>query len=508
MVGIRAPFLQRSELGGQAVKTAKVDAPKDKTIGRRRRGQVRRRSDRRRADRLDRSTAGQAGRALILRRRAGLRWANCMRRFRPGFPHPCATRWPPASPMRNTNSRCACSKAGELPKDQTAAARWFERAASLGLAPAQYRLGSMYEKGIGVTRDPAAAKRWYLKAAEAGNARAAHNLAVMSADPDGGEPNYSEAVKWFRKAAEAGVRDSQYNLAILYARGLGVEKNLGQSWLWFSLAAQHGDADAAGKRDEIAGEMDPGLARRRDGGADEIQGRSARPGGKRRRRAAGRMGRRTGSSSFGQSPPPPTPLTRRRLFDRGVRRREDPLQLPAPSSSLCRKDTCCGTGVVIEAPEARLRKTTISCQAGWDLVLFFRTLASLADPHPDARPDFCVMDRGWRLVTGFGAHPLKRLSRRQSRGGEVQRGRKGGKARRSGRGQDFELRDLLIGPQVVEIAQNGLGPSAGLRSLGRVPIIAPGSWLAPRCRPTAHASLDRGPCPAQRRRRWRRRRRR
>ena len=30
MVGMRAPFLQRSELGGQAVKTAKLDAPKGK----------------------------------------------------------------------------------------------------------------------------------------------------------------------------------------------------------------------------------------------------------------------------------------------------------------------------------------------------------------------------------------------------------------------------------------------------------------------------------------------
>ena len=33
MVGVRAPFLQRSELGGQAVKTAKVDAPKGKPSG-------------------------------------------------------------------------------------------------------------------------------------------------------------------------------------------------------------------------------------------------------------------------------------------------------------------------------------------------------------------------------------------------------------------------------------------------------------------------------------------
>ena len=216
-----------------------------------------------------------------------------------------------------------------LPKDQPAAARWFERAASLGLAPAQYRLGSMYEKGIGVTRDPAAAKRWYLKAAEAGNARAAHNLAVMNAEPGEGEPNYPEAVKWFRRAAELGVRDSQYNLAILYARGLGVEKDLGQSWLWFSLAAQQGDADAATKRDEIAREMDPVSlasavetlmkfkAAKPDPAANEV---AAPPGG---------WDAKTGSSSLGQSPPPPTRLTRKRLFDRDVRRAAlDPCAAP------------------------------------------------------------------------------------------------------------------------------------------------------------------------------------
>ncbi len=45
MVGIRAPFLQRSELGGQAFKTAKLNAPPGKPAGGRWRGQVERRSD-------------------------------------------------------------------------------------------------------------------------------------------------------------------------------------------------------------------------------------------------------------------------------------------------------------------------------------------------------------------------------------------------------------------------------------------------------------------------------
>ena len=40
MVGVRAPFLQRSELGGQAVNTAKLDAPKGQPADRARRAQI------------------------------------------------------------------------------------------------------------------------------------------------------------------------------------------------------------------------------------------------------------------------------------------------------------------------------------------------------------------------------------------------------------------------------------------------------------------------------------
>ena len=311
MVGVRAPFLQRSDVGGQAFNTAKLDAPKGKPSG-----------DAIKSGGESIDVAPTASIAQPPAKPDGLGLAPPS--------GPSAGELTPAIPPGISVSLRAATAAGQpnaqyelamrllegrgLPKDQLAAARWFERAASLGLAPAQYRLGSMYEKGIGVTRDTAAAKSWYLKAAEAGNARAAHNLAVMSAEPGDGAPNYHEAVKWFRRAAELGVRDSQYNLAILYAGGLGVEKDLGQSWFWLSLAAQQGDADAATKRDEIAREIDPvalasALAKfiifkaaKPDPAANEV---AAPPGG---------WDAKTGSSSLGQSPPstdaahPPAPL--------------------------------------------------------------------------------------------------------------------------------------------------------------------------------------------------------
>ncbi|HSV00621.1 MAG TPA: hypothetical protein VLI91_10985, partial [Roseiarcus sp.] len=304
MVSVRAPFLQRSQLGGQAFNTAKLEAPKGKP------------SDaaalKPGGEAIDVAPTASIAQTPVrpdgrLAPDAGPATADLMAAIPPGISASLRDALAAGRPDAQYELGARLTEGRGLPKDQPAAARWFERAASLGLAPAQYRLGSMYEKGVGVARDPAAAKRWYLKAAEAGNARAAHNLAVMETDSGAGEPNYLEAAKWFRRAAELGLRDSRYNLAILYARGLGVEKDLGQAWLWFALAAQQGDGDAATKRDEIAHEMDPATLAsavealmkfkpaRPDPSANEV---AAPPGG---------WDATAGSSSLGRSQPTDAP---------------------------------------------------------------------------------------------------------------------------------------------------------------------------------------------------------
>jgi localization factor PodJL len=119
-----------------------------------------------------------------------------------------------------------------------------------------FRLGTLYEKGLGVKKDADVARRYYTQAAERGSAKAMHNLAVLDADGGGRGANYKSAAQWFRKAAERGVADSQFNLGILYARGIGVDQNLAESYKWFSLAAAQGDSDAASKRDDVAKRLD------------------------------------------------------------------------------------------------------------------------------------------------------------------------------------------------------------------------------------------------------------
>jgi localization factor PodJL len=101
-----------------------------------------------------------------------------------------------------------------VPANLEEAAKWLERAAGKGLAPAQFRYASMLEKGQGVRKDLAAAQKLYVTVAGKGHAKAMHNLAVLYAEGVDGRPEYANAVLWFRKAAEHGVADSQFNLAV------------------------------------------------------------------------------------------------------------------------------------------------------------------------------------------------------------------------------------------------------------------------------------------------------
>lgn len=86
-------------------------------------------------------------------------------------------------------------------KSDAEAARWYRKAAKLGDAYAQNRLGWMYANGCGVEQSDTEAVRWYYKAAKQGNAHAQYNLGFMYANGRGVEKSDAEAVKWYCKSA-------------------------------------------------------------------------------------------------------------------------------------------------------------------------------------------------------------------------------------------------------------------------------------------------------------------
>ena len=107
-----------------------------------------------------------------------------------------------AADRQATPRRCSRS-ARATPKAAASRPTWRRRPngtrsrPSSGFAPAQYRIGNFYEKGIGVARDIAKAKTWYQMAAEQGNASAMHNLAVLFAMGADGVADNESAARWF-----------------------------------------------------------------------------------------------------------------------------------------------------------------------------------------------------------------------------------------------------------------------------------------------------------------------
>lgn len=129
----------------------------------------------------------------------------------------------------------------------------YKIAALAGYAPAQTRLGYLFEQGKGVPKDKSSAQEWYLKAAKQADALAQYHLACLFHETR----NYSEAVHWHTEAANRGNTVSQYELALLYEAGLGVKKSVQEAFKWAELAAQDGAPTHFYARDRLSKLLSP-----------------------------------------------------------------------------------------------------------------------------------------------------------------------------------------------------------------------------------------------------------
>ena len=64
-------------------------------------------------------------------------------------------------------------------KDMAEAARWFSKAAALGLSDSQFNLAVLYERGDGVPQSLLDAYKWYSIAAAAGDAESKARIGVL-----------------------------------------------------------------------------------------------------------------------------------------------------------------------------------------------------------------------------------------------------------------------------------------------------------------------------------------
>ena len=162
-------------------------------------------------------------------------------------PAPVVT--PPPAPAK-APSGPSCSRAAAN-GDWLGAANACAAEAAAGSAVAQRILGSLYDRGSGVTADPTKAVEWYRKASSGGDLEAKLALSRLLETGRGAPANQGEAIALLREAAAGGLLRAQQNLAFRLENGGGIKKDEAESALWYRRAAEQGDVASQEKLAEF-----------------------------------------------------------------------------------------------------------------------------------------------------------------------------------------------------------------------------------------------------------------
>ena len=133
--------------------------------------------------------------------------------------------------------------------DYRQAMGWFERAAGRGHPSAQFNLRYIYEKGIGVSRSRVAALRWYRRAAKADEtvenfrlARARAQFRLAGLLRLGSDVDRSASMHWMQQSAKNGYQEAKFQLGLGYAAGKQLPRDPVRPAKWFEHEASQGHA--------------------------------------------------------------------------------------------------------------------------------------------------------------------------------------------------------------------------------------------------------------------------
>ena len=108
--------------------------------------------------------------------------------------------------------------------------------ASLGDDKAQYNLGIMYKKGLGVPVNNNEAFSWFFLSANQGNILANYALGHSYLKGSGIKQNYKLALKAFKYSALREHPTSRLLIGNMYYQGQGIIVSYSRAFLWWNLA--------------------------------------------------------------------------------------------------------------------------------------------------------------------------------------------------------------------------------------------------------------------------------
>lgn len=142
-----------------------------------------------------------------------------------------------------------------LPVDIYLAKQFIEKAAFLGFAKAQLKMGAAYELCLlGCDFNPALSLHYNALAAQQGEAEA--DMAIskwfLCGYEDVFDKNDELAFTYAKRAAQSGLPTAEFALGYFHEIGMYVASDLRQAQSWYQKAADHGNKDAVGRLESLS----------------------------------------------------------------------------------------------------------------------------------------------------------------------------------------------------------------------------------------------------------------
>ncbi|KAI1261988.1 hypothetical protein F5Y18DRAFT_181790 [Xylariaceae sp. FL1019] len=144
---------------------------------------------------------------------------------------------------------------GVLPYDVAQARQFIEKAAYLGFAKAQLKMGQAYELcQLGCEFEPSKSLHYYGLAARQGQAEACLGVSRWFLFGYEGEfaKNEQLAFKYAQLAAKTKLPTGEFAMGYYHEIGISVEKDIREARRWYELAAEHGNKDAVGRLEGLS----------------------------------------------------------------------------------------------------------------------------------------------------------------------------------------------------------------------------------------------------------------
>ena len=136
-----------------------------------------------------------------------------------------------------TRNSCPMCRAPGVAEGSKEMVERLQKWSQLGKPWAQYSLGVLYSKGLGVNKDPKRAGELWKLAADHGHHNAQFNLGLMYFSGEGVIQSDTLSCKYFQLSAIQGHTEAQYKVGFFNEYGKGVEQSDTKAFEYYKLAA-------------------------------------------------------------------------------------------------------------------------------------------------------------------------------------------------------------------------------------------------------------------------------